>query len=360
MFDERHYVAAPPDWLLAFSDIRGSTDLVAAGRHADVNFAAAAMIAALVNTCGPVPYQFGGDGAVALVPPDQARAARTVLARTRGFAQREFAIDLRVGIVPVSELAGRGAAVLVARYEPSPGAFYAGFAGGGIALREAAVKGRDDPDLACLALVGDQEDDGAPPDLTGLSCRWTPVRAARGRMVSLVLRGADHARVHDALARIVGTPSLSAISLDALALRWPPKGLMREAHARRGRRPLALVAIGVALETLLAYVFLRFRWKAGGFDPDRYVREVAAGAVDFARSDDNFCMVFDCPADRIDALRGWLDARAAAGELRYGLHLSDHAVMTCLVTSITDGRHVHFVDGGDGGYTRAATVLKGR
>ena len=34
--------------------------------------------------------------------------------------------------------------------------------------------------------------------------------------------------------------------------------------------------------------------------------------------------------------------------------------MTCLVVSPTDGQHVHFVDGGDGGYTRAATELKAR
>ncbi len=40
------------------------------------------------------------------------------------------------------------------------------------------------------------------------------------------------------------------------------------------------------------------------------------------------------------------------------MSLSDHAVMTCLVVSVMDGRHVHFVDGGDGGYTRAATAFK--
>ena len=358
MFDESAYRPAPEDWWLALSDIRGSTGMVAAGRHAEVNFVAAAMIAALANHCGPIPYQFGGDGAVALVPPAQAETARRVLARTRGFAARDFGLDLRIGMVPVAALAEHGASVLVARYEPLAGAAYAVFRGGGIALFEQAVKGRGDTGLTRLAMIGDDEDDGTPPDLTGLSCRWTPVKSARGRMVSLVLRSADHAAVHAALARIVGRPSLGAISSDALEARWPPKGLMREAHARRGRLPVALMAAAVAAETLLAYVVLRFRLKAGGFDPDRYVREVATGAVDFARSDDSLCMVFDCPADRVEAVRAYLDERAARGELRYGMQLSDHAVMTCLVTSITDGRHVHFVDGGDGGYTTAATQLK--
>lgn len=55
IFDDANYVEAPADWLLAVSDIRGSTEAVAAGRHSDVNFAAAAMIAALTNLSGQFP-----------------------------------------------------------------------------------------------------------------------------------------------------------------------------------------------------------------------------------------------------------------------------------------------------------------
>jgi hypothetical protein len=122
VFDERHYAPAPLDWWLALSDIRGSTEAVAGGRHANVNFAAAAMIAALVNLCGSIPYQFGGDGAVALVPPEHEAEARRVLARTRGFAAREFGLDLRVGIVKVAMLAERAAAVLVGATSRRPAA----------------------------------------------------------------------------------------------------------------------------------------------------------------------------------------------------------------------------------------------
>jgi len=81
--DERLYAPAPADWFVAFSDIRGSTAAVAAGRHSDVNFCAAAMIAALSNELGAIPYQFGGDGAVALVPPGDGARARKILARAR-------------------------------------------------------------------------------------------------------------------------------------------------------------------------------------------------------------------------------------------------------------------------------------
>ncbi|HUB94962.1 MAG TPA: DUF3095 family protein [Stellaceae bacterium] len=357
-FDEISYARAPGDWLLAFSDIRDSTTAVAAGRHSEVNFAAAAMIAALTNECGSIPYQFGGDGAVALVPPDKAAAARLALARTRGFAAREFGLDLRIGLAPVSALSGRGASVLVGRYEPAPGSAYAVFRGGGIALFERAVKGGGDPDLARSAIIADTEDDGEPPDLSGLSCRWTPVRSARGRMVSLVLRAADHASLHRDLARVAGVPNLNAVTPGALKARWPPKGLMREAKARHRKMPLPLMTVLVALETMLAFVIVHFRLKVGAFDTNRYIGEVERGAVDFARSDETLCVVFDCPAERVEAVRSYLDERAAKGDLNYGMHVSDHAVMTCLVVSPTAGQHVHFIDGGDGGYTNAAIHLK--
>lgn len=135
---------------------------------------------------------------------------------------------------------------------------------------------------------------------------------------------------------------------------------MREAKARRRGTSLLKMAFRVAYEPLLAFIVIRFRWNAGRFNTNRYRQEIVQNAVNFARSGENLCLVFDCPEDRIEALRAYLDQRADKGDLTYGLHISDHAVMTCLVASADDNQHVHFIDGGDGGYTRAATQLKAR
>ena len=35
--------------------------------------------------------------------------------------------------------------------------------------------------VAAVFQLGEAEDDGEPPDLEGLSCRWTPLKATRGR-----------------------------------------------------------------------------------------------------------------------------------------------------------------------------------
>ncbi|MCJ2541500.1 DUF3095 family protein [Synechococcus bigranulatus str. 'Rupite'] len=55
----------------------------------------------------------------------------------------------------------------------------------------------------------------------------------------------------------------------------------------------------------------------------------------------------------------YLETRFRQGELAYGIHISDRALLTCLVFE-RDGRQVHFVDGADGGYALAARDLKTR
>jgi hypothetical protein len=45
------------------------------------------------------------------------------------------------------------------------------------------------------------------------------------------------------------------------------------------------------------------------------------------------------------------------GDIIYGLYVSKESVMSCYVRNLND-RHVHFVDGSEGGYTKAAGVIK--
>src|SRR6185295_17929924 len=77
-FDTNRYRSAPDDWALAVTDIVDSTGAIARGQHKTVNFVAAMAIAALRNLCAPtrIPFLFGGDGAVIMVPAQYAAKAR--------------------------------------------------------------------------------------------------------------------------------------------------------------------------------------------------------------------------------------------------------------------------------------------
>ena len=356
--DPAFYVEPPADWYLAVGDIESSTRAVETGRHPDVNFAAAGMITALTNLCGPIPFQFGGDGAIALLPPDHAAAARRELARARRFVRQDLDLNLRVGLISLAELKENGGAVLVGRYEPTNGNACGQFLGNGIDLFEQALKGRGDETLRQHGLINEGEDDGEPSNLTGLSCRWNPLRSIKGRIVSLVTRGSDPASLHRALLRIAGLDILKAASQESLSVRFPPKGLMREARARRDGRSLPAAVLKVTVETILSFVSFNWNIRIGGFDPARYRRELLSNLIDFSRCGDAFNIVFDCPMDRIEPLRAYLQAEAAADRLRFGMHVSETALMTCLVKAADEGLHVHFADGGGGGFTRAARALK--
>lgn len=360
-FDASQYRPAPGDWALVVTDVVDSTGAVARGLHKTVNFVAAMGIAGLRNLCAPmqIPFLFGGDGAVVLVPPEKVEQARVELARARGQAARDFGLKLRVGLVTVEALRGFGCDVLVGRFEPTPGNSFGVFLGGGVGVLDAAVKERGNAELSRLAAIPEALDDGQPVNLEGLSCRWDTLHSTRGTMLTLIVCGQlDLGEVHAEIMRIAG-PEMQArpVSLGTLQARWPPKGFMLEARARRRGGLLLAWAARVLVETLLARIVLARGKPIGNFDPQRYRGEIVTN-TDFCKHDETLCLVIDCPVACVDEIKRYLSGMAQSRGLRFGLHLSDTALMTCLVTSTEDSLHVHFVDGGGGGYTSASKGLK--
>jgi hypothetical protein len=132
---------------------------------------------------------------------------------------------------------------------------------------------------------------------------------------------------------------------------------MLEAQASRRGGPLWAAVLRLLAMTLVARLIFLFGKPVGGFDPQLYVDETSSN-TDFCKHDDTVSFVIDCPQDCIAAIKTYLDQELAAGRLRYGMHESQTALMTCLVTHASGGLHVHFVDGGDGGYTSAARTMK--
>ena len=361
-FDLGGYRRAPDDWQVAVTDIVDSTSAIAQGRHKTVNFVAAMGIAALRNLCAPsrIPFLFGGDGAVVMVPPEYATRARTELARVRGMAARDFELKMRVGLASVRELRRLGKDMLVGRYEPTPGNSFGVFLGGGVGLLEDSIRGRGNNDLAALADVPVALDDGASVDLEGLSCRWDTLHSARGAMLTLILQGgaAELGEVHARVTALAGPEAETRpVRQETLKLRWPPADFMLEVRARRRGGSIVLWACRVLIQTLVARLLFARGKPTGSFDPQRYRAEMVTN-TDFCKFDETVCLVIDCPHAAIEAIRGYLERAAASRGIRYGIHVSETALMTCLVTSAANSLHVHFVDGGSGGYTRAATSLK--
>ncbi len=354
-----NYTALPDDWWIGTSDVKGSTEAVRNGRYKTVNMVAAAVISAQINAHngGPFPFIFGGDGASFAVPPAWKDRASHALAAVRHWASEAFDMELRVGMVPVSTVRAAGFEVQVARFQASQGVDYAMFSGGGLNWAEAQMKAGQNtlPDAA----------PGTVPDLTGLSCRWSHMPSKNGVIMSIIVLPSDGVAwpefnqfIFSVLERISALgASAHPCEEDGPAVTWPPAGATLEAHAQRGQGSLGKARRKALFESFVAWVLIKTGLKIGGFDARKY-RRVVGENTDFRKFEDGLKMTLDCDSATEADLRALLEQGQEDGIIQFGIHTQSEAMLTCIVPSIMEDNHVHFIDGASGGYTAASEHLK--
>ena len=352
------YMPVPDDWVLGLSDIVNSTSAIATGRYKEVNTAAAAVIAAVSNKLGTseFPFVFGGDGASFALPAAQADLAREALSAVAAWVRDSFDFELRIAIVPVSDIRAAGHDVRIARFAASSDVSYAMFSGGGLAYAERRMKEG--------AFAIPPAEPGTLPDLSGLTCRFDEITPQRGTILSLILLPALGASA-EAFNALVGQVLSLAESQEAgrplpeggPALSSPFKGFDLEAKAVRKDGPGLATLAKLAGMRLFAFLIFRFGLTIGRFDPVRYRHQLVEN-TDFRKFDDGLRMTLDCTPALADRLEALLVEAQRNGVALYGLHRQDAALMTCFVPSPTRSDHIHFVDGAMGGYAMAARALK--
>ncbi|NTF90700.1 DUF3095 domain-containing protein [Agrobacterium rhizogenes] len=357
--DSDNYRPLPDDWLLAVADIVSSTNAIAAGHYKSVNMAGASVISAVLNALdkGDYPFVFGGDGALVAIPSSGEGHVREALAAVRTWVTEELQLSLRTALVPMADVRAEGLDVRVARFSPSDFVSYAMFAGGGASWAERQMKaGR----FAVEAAAPETR-----PDLTGLSCRWNPIKAHNGEIVSIIAVP-DQAGTGPEFRRLV--TDIIAISTEQNRESHPVpvegptpalafKGAKFEARAtapltNRWRRKLA-----IAGQIVLLYILDKFGIRAATFDAKIYRRDLAANS-DFRKFDDGLKMTIDVDAAHLARIETRLREAEAEGVCRYGLHRQDSALMTCFVPTPLMRDHMHFIDGASGGYAMAAMALR--
>ena len=362
------YRPVPDDWVVMIADVQGSTQAIDQGRYKDVNMVGAATITAVLNICHgiEVPYVFGGDGGTVVVPGSLRQAAGDALAGLQAMSQSAFGLRLRIGAVPVQDLRSMGADVRVRKLELSKGNHLAMFAGGGIELADGMLKSAA-PQSPCLL---ESRADIGEPDLRGLSCRWEPLTSRHGCMMTIMVQGTDRdpAIAGALLADVVRTitdhlghrlQESAPASVHSMAFRWPPRGLKLEARATAGRFWFLARYLVILTSSLIQWWCERFDRRAGPYDAPAYRDELRSN-TDFQKYDGILRMVLDVSAGRAELIERYLRDEHDRGRLIYGVHLADTALMTCLVFSLEQSRHVHFIDGSDGGFTKAALEFKSR
>jgi hypothetical protein len=361
--DAANFAPAPSNWYVAVTDVVNSTTAIDAGRYRDVNIVGAMAIIAVLNATHQqdLPFVFGGDGASLLIPPSMWQATQQALVSSRRLAQEAFGLTLRVGIVPISDIFSDGYLLKVAKYRVAETYCQAGFMGGGLTYATELLKRSDAYHL-------EAQPDTPLPNLSGLECRWQDIRSPSGHILTLIVMAntqvhssnSVYAQVLHHVSHIYGDAEVyRPVTPPQLKLSLNPRRLRTEAIFRsHGMTWTARVGYWMRLyaETMLGALLMRSRLRLDGVDWAQY-RDSVVLATDFQKIEDKLHMIISGSDRQAQALMHELNRMAANGQLRYGSHHSNRVQMTCMILN-RQNSHIHFIDGADGGYAKAAKQLK--
>jgi hypothetical protein len=358
---DEHFHRVPPTWSLIVTDIVDSTRAIDSGRYKDVNTIGAACVVAAQNAMNRMqfPYVFGGDGATLIVPDSHLVQVRTALHSLANLSRTNFDLTLRIGDVRVDELERMGCVLEVAKFQLVGKQTIALFRGGALAKAEALIKSRSKSnDLSTTQTVLDDKS-----NLDGLSCRWQPIPSLHGRMVTLMVSAISedtnqtYKYVLMQLDEILGGSMQSAIPLHAQNMRYKGFIELLKDEWRYAIRRASRNFLNRFLEIILAVLIFKWRVPIRSLNPRAYESKLGAHS-DFRKFDEILRMVLDVTPQQLAQITTMLKNLHQSGKIRFGMHESDSALMTCFVYGLNDGEHIHFVDGADGGYALAARQMK--
>lgn len=354
--EDHLFYKIPAGWHVIITDVKKSTAAVANGLHETVNLIATGSIVGVLNVAAKnnitVPFFFGGDGATFIIPSSILEPVMKALLQHQQNSEQTFNLMLRVGHVPVAAIYDAGHGLSISKLKASQLFSIPVILGDGLSYAEKIIKGEDySPGTFAIS----DED----LDMTGMQCRWDKIKPPENfdEVVSLLVTVRQTARqahmfkkVIDKLDEIYGDhETRKPITVPKLKLKATLQKLGTETRARFGRRKITYL-LSNWFTTRLGTLY--FRTKPG----KTYLSQLVE-LSDTLVMDGRLNTVISGTRLQREQLQAALDEMEGAGEIYYGLHVSGESIMSCYVRNMNED-HIHFVDGGGGGYTKAAGVLK--
>ena len=356
LMEEHLFFRVPADWFVVITDIKKSTKAIEDGLHETVNLLATGSIVAVLNIAYKnnlsVPFFFGGDGATFIIPASILTATLQALEIHKENTQKNYGLTLRVGRVPVNDIYQEGHDLKITKLRTSQLFSIPVVLGDGLTYAEKLIKGEN------YILELSNATPGAL-DLTGMECRWDKIKPPQNydEVVSLIVtaresqkQAGSFKKVIDKLDEIYGEPDRrKPISVPMLKLKATLEKIGKEMRVKfGGYRPLYLLHKWIA--TLLGRAY--FRTKPG----KRYLVQLVE-LSDTLVLDGRINTVISGTAQQRELLVAALNELENQGHINYGLFVSKESIMSCYVRNMNE-KHIHFVDGSEGGYTSAAVMLK--
>jgi len=346
----------PDNWQVIITDIKNSTAAVQNGQHETVNLIATGSIVTVLNIAYKanilVPFFFGGDGATFIIPPVIVDQVMTALLNFQKTTLANFNLDIRAGILSVKSIYENGHDLRITKFKSSRTLSIPIILGTGISYAERIIKADD-------YLYAEQHPDGAEPDLRGMECRWDKIGPPidHHEIVTLLAVADASARQSEAFRKVMillddiyGPPETrQPISIPKLQLNTTFSRIEMEMRAK-----LEGVNFFRRIYTWLTHniAYLYFRTRRG----KAYLRSLVNRSDTLVIDGRINTVISGTESQRIQ-LQEALNKLEEAGEIKFGICVSQESVMSCYVRDLKDA-HIHFVDGAEGGYTNAAGALK--
>jgi hypothetical protein len=355
--DNKYFVSAPSNWFILITDVISSTKAIESGRYKQVNALNAAVVSGILNIQKDlkksIPFMFGGDGVTILIPESLKESAIAILQRTRQIA-KNYNLKTRSAIVPVKDIYALNEKIEVGKLYISNRYHQAIFRGTGLDTAEMLIKKTSKYEVDMNESV-----DPNALNATGFTCRWQPILAKQGSVLSLIVKSRKDEKVFletlKKIEEIFGPESqhhpLTEENLK-LSLKIADLSLEGMITGKTGFGGFLKTCV-ILVENTLGLL------KISKGVAHNVVSSVKSSVMnsDFKKFDGSLKMVVAGSNDQIDTFENYLQSLYESGQIFYGIHKSESSLITCLVFSDAEFE-VHFVDGSDGGYAYAARGLK--
>lgn len=172
--NENLFSSVPKNWSIVVTDIENSTNAVARGFHNDVNLSATGSIITVLNTLKNVnntikiPYFFGGDGSVFIVPNTVLNPILLALNNYSQHIKKTLQLNLRVGQLEVEKVYSNNITLRITKLRHNKYLTTPVVLGKGLKYAEHIIKESFKSSVA-------NTKQNIKPNLKGMECRWDEI-----------------------------------------------------------------------------------------------------------------------------------------------------------------------------------------
>lgn len=353
------FTKMPSDWYIVITDIKKSTHAVNMGMSELINLIATGSIIAALNIAAEskidIPFFFGGDGATLLIPPTLLDRTMDALTLYQQNVKSKFDTGLRVANFKVAKVYEAENNLKIAKIKLNELFAIPIVLGNGLHFAENFIK-------ANYSDVKIKTNDKAELRLEGMECRWNqiPPPNTSDEVLCLLIDALDETQqaqvfkeVLDTIDTIYGShQKRNPISVPKLKLSIGLKKMRTELRMRKLKPKL----IDYTKEWLIT--LFGKTWFLASKTGQEYLAELVQ-LSDIFVLDGRINMVISGSSQKRELLLDYLEKEEKEGKLIFGSHISNVSIISCYVRD-RKANHIHFIDGGKGGYTKAAGVLKSK